>query len=305
MKKTLLAVAVATTMVAPLVAQAESTLTGSLRYGVAFTDDGDDSDAELSVQNFGSRIRYKGSAELNNGMTSFGNLELRLSDARNGDVVNRLYRVGVEGGFGKVSLGVQDSAFDLVNRDRTWWNGGSGLIGDRNEKHGVLKYENGFGDVKVAAAVTAQAGDQDADFADIFDAAVLYAANGISAGVGVQTKAGNDDAGEGDGTAFAVTGGYDFGAGDIMLTYGVEDEDFTVTGGAERTGIYLEAGVGDFYAWYGSREIDGGNTPTGLGVGYTQTLGPQTLIWYELFQNDPDDDSDADIGVNATLKIDF
>lgn len=307
MKKTILAVAVATVVAAPIAAQAESKLTGSLRYGVAFTDNGDDTDAEAEVRNFGSRIKYSGSADLDNGMSSFGKLELRLSDARNGAVVNRLYAVGVKGGFGTVSLGVQDSAIDLIATDRTWWNGGTGLVTNRNEKNGVIKYENSVGDISFAVAAQMVSGDDDGDAADLIDAGVLYSANGITAGVGLQTLTGEvDDAGNDilDGTAFVVTGGYDFGGGDVKLTYGVEDEDFN-TSGAEVTGLYLEAGFGDAYLWFGSKETDGGDTPTGVGLGYTQKLGPQTLIWYEVFQNDPDDGSDADVAFNAALKIDF
>lgn len=302
MKKILLVVAVGVTMAAPF-AMAESKLIGSLRYGAAFVDNGDGTDAELSSQNFGSRIKWSGSADLDNGMTSFGKMELRLSDSRNGDVVNRMYAVGVKGGFGTVSLGVQDSAFDLVNPDRTWWNGGTGLVGNRSEKNGVVKYENSFGDVAVAVAATMQAGDDDADAADIFDAAIKYSANGITAGVGIQSLAGNGDPVTNDGTAFALTGGYNFGAGDVTLTYGVEDEDYT--GGAEKTGIDLQAGFGDFFAWFSSIDNDGGTNPTRVGLGYTQNIGPKTLIWYEAFSTDADDDTDTDIALNVALKIDF
>ncbi len=308
MKKTLIAVAVAS-LIAPLAAQADSTFVGSMRYGVAFNDPGDGADAEASVRNFGSRIKWSGSGDLDNGMSAFGKYELRLNNERDsaddlsGGIGNRMYHVGVKGGFGAISLGLQDSAWDLVNPDRTWWNGGTGLLGNRSEKKGVLKYDGNFGDVAFSAAATMQAGDDDGDAVDIFDAAVLYAANGIRAGVGMQTLAGDGDPVTNDGTAFAVHGGYDFGGADIQLTYGVEDEDYT--GSVERTGIYFEAGFGDAYVWYGQREFDGGDAPTGLGIGYTQSLGKQTLIWYELFQNDPDDGSDADVGLNATLKVDF
>lgn len=305
MKNTLLpVVAVSVALVAPLaMAESESSLVGSVRYGVALVDSGDGTDAEFSYQNFGSRIKLSGSRDLDNGMTSFGKMEIRLSDSRNGNTVNRMYAVGIKGGFGTVSLGVQDSAFDLVNPDRAWWNGGMGLVGNRIEKNGVIKYENSSGDVSVAVAATMQAGDDDADAADIVDAAIKYSANGITAGVGVQSLAGNGDPVTNDGTAFAVTGGYNFGAGDFTLTYGVEDEDYT--GGAERTGIDLQAGFGDVYAWFSSMDNDGGTNPTRVGLGYTQKLGPKTLIWYEAFSTDADDGSDADIALNAVLKIDF
>ncbi len=310
MKKTLVALA-AVSLLAPLAAQAagtSSTLVGSLRYGLAYSDPGDGADGDFSSQNFGSRIKWAGSSDLGTGTTAFGQLELRLNSARNSNVVNRHYRVGLEGDFGKVSLGLQDSAFDLVNPDPSWWNGGAGLGGNRAEKPGTVKYENSFGDVAFAAAVTAETGDTDNDFADLFDIAAKYSANGITLGAGMQTLAGDAASahlGTGDGSAFAITGGYNFGAGWFDVTFGVEDEDFNAVGGSEVTNMHLNVVFGDVYGWFGSKETDGGNTPTGMGIGYTQSLGPKTLIWYELFQNDADDGSDADLGINMALKLDF
>ncbi len=312
MKKTLIAAAAvaATSLAVPVVSQADShakttsKLVGSLRYGFAYADPGGDADADLSSQNFGSRIIWSGSSDLGTGTTAFANLELRLNDARNANVVNRKYRVGLKGDFGKVSWGIQDTAIDLVTPDRTWWNGGSGYVTLRNEKPGAVKYENSFGDIKLAAAIQAAPNDDDNDVADVFDVAVKYSANGVTLGAGVQTQAGNGDPVANDGTAFQVVGGYNFGAGDITIGFGVADEDFT--GGAEVTGIEAQAAFGDIYAWFGSRDNDGGANPTRIGLGYTQKIGPQALLWYELFSDDPDTDgSDNTLAFNMALKIDF
>lgn len=308
MKKLALAVSVATIVAAPL-AQAGSTLTGSLRYGVAYTDDGVN-DGQFSAQNFGSRIKWAGDTDLGNGATGYGKLELRLNDARNGDaqntdgtnalgVVNRMYAVGIKGGFGDLSFGVQDTAYDIANPDRTWWNGGYGLTGKRNEKNGAVVYKKGFGDIDLAIGaqmVSNTAGEE--EVADIVDAGVKYSANNIMLAAAIQS----DTASEG--TATAVSGGYNFGAGDFTVTYGIEDEDFT--GGAEKTGLDVQVGFGNFYGWYGQTELDGADsTPFRVGVGYTQSLNEQMLVWYELFSTDLDDDSDATMAFNAALKIDF
>ncbi|MGB0867453.1 MAG: porin [Granulosicoccaceae bacterium] len=303
MKKVLLSVAVATIVAAPM-AQAGSSLTGSLRYGFAYTDNGDGADAQMTLQNFGSRIKMAGDSDLGNGMTGYGNLELRLNNERDnaddatGGIGNRIYRVGLKGSFGDISFGLQDTAFDIANPDRTWWNGGAGLMGKRNEKNGALRYSKSFGDVELRAGAQ-MVSDADADVADIFDIGVKYAANNITLAAAIQ----NDAASEG--TATAISGGYNFGAGDFTVTYGIEDEDFN--GGVEETGLSVQVGFGDFYGWYGQTEedTDGAATPSSIGVGYTQSLGPQTTMWYELFQNDADDDTDADMALNAVLKVDF
>lgn len=298
MKKIALSVAVATIVAAPI-AQAGSSLTGSLRYGFAYTDDGAN-DAQTTLQNFGSRIKMAGDSDLGNGMTGYGNLELRLSDSRNGDVVNRTYRVGVKGAFGDLSLGVQDTAFDIANPDRTWWNGGFGLVGKRSEKHGALRYSKMFNDaVELRVGAAMQKNDPGAEeAADIFDIGVKYAANNITLAAAMQSDAASE------GTATAVSGGYNFGSGDFTVTYGIEDEDFA--GGAEVTGLDIQVGFGNFFGWYGQKEADGADsTPSSIGVGYTQSLGPQTTMWYELFSNDPDTDADASMALNAVLKVDF
>ena len=297
MKKLALAVTVATIVAAPI-AQAGSTLTGSLRYGLNFSDDGVN-DSQIDVTNFGSRIKWAGDTDLGAGKTGYGKLELRLNDARNANVVNRMYAVGIKGGFGDISFGVQDTAFDIANPDRTWWNGGTALVGNRDEKNGAVTYKNSFGDISMAigAQMTNNAvGAEEA--ADIIDAGVKYSANNIMLAAAVQS----DTASEG--TATAISGGYNFGAGDFTLTYGIEDEDYT--GGAERTGLDFQAGFGNFYGWYSQTEFDGADeTPFRAGLGYTHTLNDQMLIWTELFTTDADDGSDAAMGFNSALKIDF
>eukprot|EP00095_Tigriopus_kingsejongensis_P004891 snap_masked-scaffold1_size3401120-processed-gene-14.18 protein:Tk04891 transcript:snap_masked-scaffold1_size3401120-processed-gene-14.18-mRNA-1 annotation:"cytidine deaminase" len=227
---------------APL-AQAGSSLTGSIRYGLNYSDDGTN-DAQINIENFGSRIKMAGDSDLGNGMTGYGKLELRLNADRNSNVVNRMYAVGVKGNFGDLSFGLQDTAFDIANPDRTWWNGGTGLVGKRNEKNGAVVYKKSFGDIEMRAGAQMINNAVDAEeTADIFDFGVKYAANNITLAAAMQNDAASD------GTATAISGGYNFGAGDFTVTYGVEDEDFSGAG-ADKTGIDIQAGFGNFYGWY-------------------------------------------------------
>ena len=314
MKKLLLSAAVATIVAAPI-ANAGSSLTGSLRYGLNYTDSGTlvddpttasadliDPDGQLDIQNFGSRIKMAGDTDLGNGMTGYGALELRLAGARNGGVGNRFYNVGVKGDFGDLSFGLQDTAFDIANPDRTWWNAGTGLVGKRNEKNGALVYKKSFGDIELRAGAQMTnntVGSEET--ADIADFGVKYAANNITLAAAVQ----NDAAA--DGSATAIMGGYNFGAGDFTVTYGVEDDKFSGAG-VDKTGIDIQAGFGNFYGWYSQTEldVDGAATPSRIGVGYTHKLSDQMLIWTELFSDDPDTaNDDATTSLNTVLKIDF
>ena len=318
MKKLLLSVAVATIVAAPI-AQAGSSLTGSLRYGVDINSNDDNA---FTVKNYGSRIKMAGDTAIGSN-TGYGKLELRLADSRNGGVVNRTYAVGMKGDFGDLSVGVQDTAFDQATADRSWWNGANtGLVGDRNEKHGAVRYNKSFGAVSLTAGAAMQA--TGAEDLDLFDIALKYSGGPITVAAAMQSKEFDAVAAVAGalptlttaqvlpvaasaartGSAVSVMGGYNWGSGDATLTYGVEDEDFTGT--VERTALLAQFGMGDFYGFYGQSELDGAaETPTLIGVGYTQNLSDQSLIWYELFSEDADDGSDAVTALNAAFKIDF
>ena len=293
MKKALLATAIAAATGAMSVAQAESSLTGSLRYGINANDD------TTTLQNFGSRIKYDGK----NDAGVFGKLELRLADSRNGTVVNRHYAVGMGGDWGKVSLGVLDPAFDMAgNRDLTWWNGGFGQLGSA-EANGGIRYDRSFGAVSIAvsAHMFTDAGNEDVDRVD---GAILYSAGGITLGAAVASNTGG--AANNDGSKTAVTAAYAFDGGQIRAVVGSQEAEFNGAAG-DTDALNVQVAFGDIYAWYGQTEVDGsGSTPTSIGVGYTQSLSDRALIWYELFSSDPDTaGSDTTTALNAALKFDF
>jgi len=302
MKKVLVASAIAAAIGGMSVAQAESTLTGSLRYGINANSDA------VTLQNYGSRIKYDGS----NDAGVFGKLELRLADSRNGTVVNRHYAVGMGGDWGKVSLGVLDPAFDAVgDRNLSWWNGGFGLLGS-NEAHGGIRFDKSMGAVSIALSAHAFADTVDDtgaaltnadDAIDRVDASLLYSADALTFGVAVASLAGGEP--NNDGSKTAVHLGYKFDGGQVRATVGSQDADFSGAAG-DKSGLNLQAAFGNVYGWYGQTEVDGSNqTATHIGLGYTQSLSDRALIWYELFSSDPDDGSDAVTSLNAALKFDF
>jgi len=292
MKKSVLALSIAAMLVAPSIQAVE--LGGSVRYGLVHNtkDDGDS-----SLQNRGSRLKGSGDIDLGNGLTGLGSFELRLADERNGEVVNRKYSIGVKGDFGSFEMGVRDTAYDLSTSDGTYWNGAFGLLGNRIEKNGAFVYKKSAGDVTFAIGGQMDPDDTDNDALDLVDAAVKYKANGLTLAAGVQSLAD-------DGVATNLTAGYDFSGWKARITLGTEDEDYT--GGAEKTALNIQAFAGDAYAWYGLIDTDeGGPEATRVGLGYVLKLGPKTLIWTEVFSQDPDDGTDTFSAVNVILKRDF
>ncbi|WP_296059763.1 porin [uncultured Amphritea sp.] len=109
MKKSIIALAVAGALTAPMVAQADATLYGSLRVQIADADGSD-----LDIQDNTSRIGIKATSELFNGATAIAHFETYAntesgsfgSGADTGEK-GRLAYVGVTGDMGTVTVGRQ------------------------------------------------------------------------------------------------------------------------------------------------------------------------------------------------------
>ncbi|MCW8885914.1 MAG: porin [Motiliproteus sp.] len=116
MKKQLIALAVIGTMTAPMIAQADATLYGSFRFGIADTSNtgpaGSKTDGDLDLVDTSSRIGIKGTVDLGLDSTEgFFNVEWGVNgvDETESDVKidNRLMLIGMRGDWGQFILGKQ------------------------------------------------------------------------------------------------------------------------------------------------------------------------------------------------------
>lgn len=109
MQKSIVALAVAGVLAASAVAQAETTLYGSARIGVEYTQGkGDDKLSSWDVANQASRLGVKGSEDLGGGLSAIYQYEFGVAiDGNGGPLTTRLSFVGLQGGFGTVALGRQ------------------------------------------------------------------------------------------------------------------------------------------------------------------------------------------------------
>jgi predicted porin len=73
MKKSIIALAVAGAMTAPIVAQADATIYGRVHERVVFQEDKD-----MNIQNAEARFGVKGSSEMDSGLTAFYQIEMAL-----------------------------------------------------------------------------------------------------------------------------------------------------------------------------------------------------------------------------------
>ncbi len=100
MKKSLIALAVAGALTAPMVAQADATLYGSLRIKLV------DNDAtNLDVQDNASRIGIRGSSDLFSGAKAIFQFEQAVSTETGAFSGGRLANLGMTGDFGTALFG--------------------------------------------------------------------------------------------------------------------------------------------------------------------------------------------------------
>ncbi len=126
MKKSVLALAVAAALSAPLVAQADTILYGSARVSVDYNDD-DPASGYWDVVNNSSRIGVLGSEELGGGLSAVYQYEFGVDMTEGGNLEsNRPKFVGLKGGFGTLTLGTQESPYyhvasviDIFNTDKS------------------------------------------------------------------------------------------------------------------------------------------------------------------------------------------
>ena len=140
MKKSILALAVASALAAPLAVQADTILYGSARVSVDYVDiDTPGVGTSWDVFNNASRLGVQGSEDLGGGLSAIYQYEFGVDvteGKRENFESNRPKFVGLKGNFGTVTLGTQETPYyhvagitDIFNSDRTFagdaWLGGA------------------------------------------------------------------------------------------------------------------------------------------------------------------------------------
>jgi predicted porin len=304
LKRTAIAMAVAgITAAAPMIASADGSIYGNIRYGISSADAGGASERVTQVQNFGSRYGMKGETDLGNGMTAFGHWEDGMVPRSDGNV--RDIKVGLRGDFGEAYIGdAINHAWDAyMSTDSTWWFGGTQKLTDGIQK-GVT-YMGAAGPVSfgVSAAMDSQgaANNANEEAIDAIEIVVGFDAGPVNIAVGMsdaKTSPVDTEAVMG----FVIKGD----AGGFGYAVDFQSQGAPTGSTADRTSFQLQGTYGNFIAQYGVINTDGvGNeaSPTNLTLTYTQNLGPATLVYYEFRSLDADTPtSDAATVLAAVLK---
>jgi predicted porin len=98
---------------APLLSHADVTVYGSIRGGVNVYKTAKTNQTITGVDDYSSRIGFKGNEDLGNGLKAIWQVESgfaldgtgKATGTSSGTFANRMSFVGLEGGFGKIRLG--------------------------------------------------------------------------------------------------------------------------------------------------------------------------------------------------------
>ena len=309
--KTALALAVAgITAAAPIAAQADGSVYASVRIGVWSGDISGDGVDNTELRSFSSRFGVKGETDLGNGMTGFGKYEWDVDfnrDSRAGrtnedDIGIRQRIVGVKGDFGKITLGQTYHTFYnyvVGPTDIPWWFSGYTMISYRGRTDDAISYDYSSGafNFGVSAYFIADA-NVPADSEDAVDQLEVGASFGIgdtTLAVAIQTT--EADLAAGTGTLIGLASDEDIlGLAWTGIMLGGSSWGFGLQTQDEDMSFLVDVVIGNAYVHVEAESLDAaskGNTlgdrdRLGITLGYTQTLGKDTKIYYEFHTLDED-----------------
>ncbi len=172
MNKKLLAAAVSAAVMAPVAAHAESSFYARVNNAIDINDLSGDGTTDIS--GVASRFGFKGSADVGNGMTVHGRYEFSTTSDKEGTGVGdtRIATAGLSGGFGRIDVGNQWSAyFDTFGTliSPTYSLGYylySSVGGGPYRASNTIKYSNTFGPLYAELDVRLNDSGEDSDAAE-------------------------------------------------------------------------------------------------------------------------------------------
>jgi predicted porin len=312
MKKSLIALAVAGAITAPMVAQADATLYGKLE-AVLQAKENNDVDLFMDDVIFG----LKGSSETSvEGLTAIYKMEVELEegkgpeggDAEKNSLTTRYAYVGATGAFGTVLAGRIANPTDVVEG-----------YGDVSNKAGELYYNadrvgsalaylspsfSGF-DFYVAGVMDGSTSGPDAEDVDAYILGANYMVGDLSLSVGYWNM---DSNGAGDYSKYddniLLGGSYAFGP----LTLGLAYEKASYEGTSDESDLYgisavYAAGAVAPYIQYSQLEMDNADDEDEVALGLNYALGKKAGVGVEYSSYDDGSDTTDQFNVSYTVKF--
>jgi predicted porin len=324
MKKSLIALAVAGALTAPMIAQADATLYGSFRVGL---EQAEDSDLDLVDQS--SRIGIKGDVDLGlDNTVGLFHWEANVSTADSGQYSSgifgkRLAYIGAKGDWGKVLAGRQyHPHYLLINAPVGVFNPGNTGYGERffvaaktlggavdfkRVDNSIAYYSPDISGLTVIAGGVFASNGSDTDgtlddTVDGYNVAATYTVNGLT----ISGSVASVESGVEDTDVWGLAVSYKSGPFAVALTH--EDGEKDTGTSLEQDATHLmgkyTAGATSVYARYAT--FDDNSLTTDLdqwGLGVTHVMG-NGRVFAEYIDNDSDD---ASFGDKAQIgyRLDF
>jgi len=282
MNKTLIAMAVAGVMAAPMAAQADATVYGKIHVSIDVGDTGGSDDGAGNsasgtyFQSNSGRIGFKGSEDLGGGLKAIWQFESNASfGSGNTSFGGRNSYLGLSGGWGKVLGGKHDTPFKGVSRKFD-------LFGDQ------------VGDSRNIIGGGANGWDQRPSNV------IAYKTPTFGGGFDIMAAYVLEDATD-DSNALSVAATWK--SGDWLAALGYESHDSGLTGGTEsdsgiRAGLQWKPGAWKFNAFYETISDHGGvsgDDGDAYGVGAAYKMGKNVLKAQYFFTSNSDAAGSSDI----------
>jgi len=302
MKKNLIALAVAGALAAPAAAMADATIYGKLHMSVDMYET--DTAEGTAVASNSSRLGFKGSEDLGNGLSAIWQAESTINmDDGNGSLTNRNTYVGFKGGFGTLMAGHHDSPVKTIGRKVD-------LFGDQvGDSRSIIRGTVGGADydqrnsnmiMYVTPAMGALQGaiqyvpdentespvdDTTLSIAGWYNAGPLYVALGYN-----ETQADSGAAGYEDETVLRLVGAYQMDALKVTALYQTAEGVGNIDQDADAYGLgaaFNMGGGNTVKAQYYMLDADGDEAST-MAIGFDHAMSKQTSVYaaYALSDND-------------------
>ncbi|MEM7020415.1 MAG: porin [Pseudomonadota bacterium] len=305
-KTSAIALAVAGTVAAPVAVQAGADeIYASARVGIENVDTAGTSD--LRVRSYGSRFGMRGETDLGNGLTGFGRYEWDVDFADHGndsddDIDLRHRYTGIKGDFGSLLFGQTYHTFynHVVGPvDNPWWGSGYAMVNYRGRTGNAITYAGSTG--AVSFGVTGYfVWETEEDAPDQTEFGASFGVGDMTLGVALQSsETAHGSAGTDDDIIGVALSGIALGDASLALNFMSQEDDTSLT---------VDVGIGNVYVHVEQHSVDATDADRlSTTIGYTQSLGRKTTMWYEFVNVDNDTgNSDDDVGVlRAVLKYDI
>ncbi len=304
LKTTAIAMAVAGIVAAPIAVQAGADeIYASARVGVTYQDSGDV--ADFTVKSFASRFGMRGETDLGNGLTGFGRYEVGMDFNGSGSsITNRHRYVGLKGDWGSLLMGQTYQTwynFVVGPLDNPWWHSGGNMVEYRGRSDNAITYAGGGG--AFAFGITGYfLSDPEETAPDGIELGASFGLGDSTLAVAYSTvdedgaKA-TQGAMENDEDILGIAwSGIGIGSTTLGLSYMNQDEV---------DGFVIDWLFGNAY-FHGELLSSDTVDPIDLTLGYTQSLGRKTTMYYEINNHDADTVSSEDyMAIMAVLKYDI